>query len=216
MNIKLIDERISRFLAKVRQAFRGKINLVTTAGGVQTAQVGGLADEDLPGAELFQHYGFTSAPPAGTAAVVIPIGGRTSHCVIVATENSAYRLQGLENGEVAIYNQEGASVVLKNGKIIEATCDEYRVKCKKYSVDASDNATFTTPELKASEQVTADGSINGNGGMSIKGGDGASFEGNVSQQSGDFTSKGKVIALNLPDDHIHDTPDGPSGPPRKA
>jgi len=216
MNIKLIDERISRLLARVRQAFRGKLTLTETGGGVQLSQVQGLAGEDLPNIELFQHYGFTSAPPAGTMAILLPVGGRTSHSVIVATENSTYRLQGLKNGEVAIYNHEGASVVLKSGKIIEATCDEYRVKCKKYSVDASDNATFTTPELKASEQVTADGSINGNGGMSIKGGDGASFEGNVSQQSGDFTSKGKVIASNLPDDHIHDTPDGPSGPPRRA
>ncbi|HBC7419261.1 TPA: phage baseplate assembly protein V [Serratia marcescens] len=216
MNIKMIDERISRFLARVRQAFRGKVNLVNTAGGIQTAQVGGLAGEDLPGAELFQHYGFTSAPPAGATAIVIPVGGRTSHSVIIATEHSACRLQGLEDGEVAIYNQDGASVVLKSGKIIEVTCDEYRVKCKKYSVDATDNATFTTPEVKASEQVTADGAINGNGGMAIKGGDGATFEGNVSQQSGDFTSRGKVIAENLPDNHIHDTPDGPSGPPREA
>lgn len=216
MNIKLIDERISRLLARVRQAFRGKLTLTETGGGVQLSQVQGLATEDLPGIELFQHYGFTSAPPAGTMAILVPMGGRTSHSVIVATENSAYRLQGLASGEVAIYNQEGASVVLKNGKIIEATCDEYRVTCKKYSVDATDNATFTTPELKATEQVTADGAINGSGGMSIKGGEGASFEGNVSQQSGDFTSKGKVIAANLPDGHIHDTPNGPSGPPRKA
>ncbi|MGQ8700611.1 phage baseplate assembly protein V [Serratia marcescens] len=216
MNIKLIDERISRFLTKVRQAFRGKINLVTTAGGVQTAQVGGLAGEDLPGAELFQHYGFTSAPPAGTAAVVIPIGGRTSHGVIIATEHSAYRLQGLENGEVAIYTDEGTSIVLKRGKMIDVTCDTYSVTCKNYNVNATDSAKFTTPNLEATAQVTAAGTINGNGGMAIKGGDGATFEGNVSQQSGDFTSRGKVIAENLPDNHIHDTPDGPSGPPRKA
>ncbi|MFZ4220949.1 phage baseplate assembly protein V [Enterobacter ludwigii] len=214
MNIKLIDERVSRLLSRVRQVFRGKLALTETGGGVQLSQVSGLPGEDLPGIELFQHYGFTSAPPAGTMAVLVPVGGRTSHSVIVATENSAFRLQGLENGEVAIYTDEGSSIVLKRGKIIETTCDEYRVKCKKYSVDASDNATFTTPELKASEQVTADGSINGNGGMSIKGGNGTAFEGNVEQTSGDFTSQGKVIGSNLPDSHIHDTPDGPSGPPR--
>ncbi|MFZ4216685.1 phage baseplate assembly protein V [Enterobacter ludwigii] len=216
MNIKLIDERVSRLLSRVRQAFRGKLALTETGGGVQLSQVSGLPGEDLPGIELFQHYGFTSAPPAGTMAVLVPVGGRTSHCVIVATENSAFRLQGLENGEVAIYTDEGSSIVMKRGKIVETTCDEYRVKCKKYSVDASDNAIFTTPELKASEQVTADGSINGNGGMSIKGGNGTAFEGNVEQKSGNFTSQGKVIAANLPDDHIHDTPDGPSGPPRKS
>lgn len=216
MNIKLIDERISRLLARVRQAFRGKLTLTETGGGVQLSQVQGLATEDLPGIELFQHYGFTSVPPAGTMAILVPMGGRTSHSVIVATENSAYRLQGLANGEVAIYTDEGTSIVLKRGKVIEQTCDKYITNCKQYVVNASESAEFNTPELKASEQVTADGAINGNGGMSIKGGEGASFEGNVSQQSGDFTSKGKVIAANLPDGHIHDTPDGPSGPPRKA
>lgn len=214
MNIKLIDERVSRLLSRVRQAFRGKLTLTDTDGGVQLSQVSGLATEDLPGVEYFQHYGFTSAPPAGSMAIIVPVGGRTSHGVIIATENSAYRLQGLDNGEVAIYTDEGASIVLKRGKIIDATCDEYNVHCKKFSVSASDNATFATPELKASEQVTAEGVINGNGGMSIKGGDGTAFEGNVEQRSGNFTSQGKVIGANLPDAHIHDTPDGPSGPPR--
>lgn len=213
MNIKLIDERVSRLLSRVRQAFRGKLTLTDTSGGVQLSQVSGLATEDLPGVEYFQHYGFTSAPPAGSMAIIAPVGGKTSHGVIVATENSAYRLKGLANGEVAIYTDEGTSIVLKRGKIVDVTCEEYRVNCQKYSVNASDNATFTTPELKASEQVTADGAINGNGGMSIKGGEGSTFEGKVEQTSGDFTSQGKVIAANLPDGHEHETPDGRSGPP---
>lgn len=215
MNISVIDERIRRLLGAIRRSFRGKINTVNTTGGVQTAQLTGLAPETLPGVELFQHYGFTSAPPAGTAAVVIPIGGKTSHSIIVATEHSAYRLQGLENGEVAIYTDEGASIVLKRGKIIEATCDEYHYNCKKYVVNATESAEFNTPELKASKQVTAQGAINGNGGMSIKGGDGTAFEGNVAQKSGGFTSAGKIIGSNLPDGHIHNTPDGKSGPPIK-
>lgn len=213
MNINIIDERISRFMARIRQAFRGKLTLTQSDGGVQLAQVQGLAPEALPDIELFQHYGFTSAPPAGTMAVVVPMGGKTSHGIIVATENSAYRLQGLANGEVALYTDEGARIVLKRGKIIDVTCDEYRVTCKKYFIDAADEATFTTPELKATAQVTAEGTINGNGGMSIKGGEGSVFEGNVEQLSGDFTSQGKVIASNLPDGHEHETPDGRSGPP---
>ncbi|WP_163304430.1 phage baseplate assembly protein V [Enterobacter ludwigii] len=214
MNIKLIDERVRRWISQLRLPFRGKLTLTETGSGVQLSQVQGLATEDLPGVELFQHYGFTSAPPAGSMAVLVPVGGRTSHSVIVATENSAYRLRGLNNGEVAIYTDEGACIVLKRGKIVDVTCDVYNIHCKSYNVDASSKATFTTPELKASAEVTADGSINGNGGMSIKGGDGASFEGNVAQQSGNFISDGKVIGSNLPDAHIHDTPDGPSGPPR--
>ncbi|WP_337050194.1 phage baseplate assembly protein V, partial [Serratia fonticola] len=155
MNIKMIDERISRFLSRVRQAFRGKISLVNTGSGIQATQVNGLAGEDLPGIELFQHYGFTSAPPAGTTAVIIPVGGKTTHGIIVATEHGSYRLQGLENGEVALYTDEGASIVLKRGKIIETTCDTYNLNCKNFNVNATEGTKFTTPNLEATEQVTA-------------------------------------------------------------
>ncbi|STU35668.1 Mu-like prophage protein gp45 [Klebsiella pneumoniae] len=67
---------------------------------IQQVQVKGLAGEQLQDAELFQHFGFTSCPPAGTQCIVLPIGGQTSHAIIIATENGAYRLQ-VASGEVA-------------------------------------------------------------------------------------------------------------------
>jgi len=52
---------------------------------------------------------------------VLPLGGRTSDGIMIATEHSSYRLQGLESGEVAIYTDEGASIVLKRNRIISVT-----------------------------------------------------------------------------------------------
>lgn len=212
----IIDKRIRKALSGIRRAFRGKLTRITTSGGVQTAQGTGLAGEPLEGLEVFQHYGLTAVPPAGSMCVVLPLGGRTSHGIVIATEHSSYRLQGLESGEVALYTDEGASIILKRDRIIEVECDEYRINCKKYSVNASESSAFTTPELSTSAKLTAQGLISGNGGMTIRGGDGgitAAFEGNISHSGGTITSVAVTINGVSIGTHIHDTPDGLSGPP---
>lgn len=189
-----VDKRVRRAMASVRQAFRGVLARVDSKNGVQLLQGQGLAGEDLQDNELFQQYGYTSNPPAGTMLVVLPVGGRTSHGIVVATEHSTYRVKALKPGEVAIYTDEDAKIVLKNGRIIETDCDIFRVNCKTWEVNASDKADFNTPMLTASQELTAQSQIHGNGGMAIKGGSGASFEGNVSQTDGDIATDGDVVA----------------------
>lgn len=182
----------------VRAAFRGKITLVVSSEPVQRVQLSGLADETLQDLEQLQEFGFTSAPPEGTEAVVIPLGGATSHGVIVATEHGSFRIKNLKPGETAIYSNEGAKIVIKQGRIIEADCDVYKVNCKSYQVSASSGAEFDTPNLSATQQVTASGQINGNGGMAVQGGSGAKFTGNVEMvgdlhTTGALTNNGKDV-----------------------
>jgi phage baseplate assembly protein V len=117
--IGLIDTRIARALARVRLAFRGVLTRLNTAPAVQLAQADALSGEQLQDAELMQHYGFTSAPPAGTMVVVLPLGGQTAHGIIIATEHASYRLRGLQSGEVALYTDEGDHVVLHRGRVVE-------------------------------------------------------------------------------------------------
>ncbi|WP_429913865.1 phage baseplate assembly protein V [Klebsiella pneumoniae] len=155
-----VDLRIRAALRGLRLAFRGRLTRVKSDLSIQQVQVNGLAGEKLQDAELFQHFGFTSCPPAGTQCIVLPIGGQTSHSIIIATENGAYRLQ-VASGEVAIYSDEGAFVHIKKGRIVEVECDEYHVKTKKYTVKAEDydvtataGANFKTPLLKAREQLS--------------------------------------------------------------
>ncbi|MBI4804465.1 MAG: phage baseplate assembly protein [Desulfovibrio sp.] len=130
-DVNRIDARIARAFARVRLAFRAVMTALDTKPGVQLLQADGLRGEKLQASELFQHFGFTSAPPAGTQCIVLPLGGKTAHSVIVATEAGAYRVDGLKSGEVAVYNQSGAKIVLKEGKIIEIECDELKVKAEK-------------------------------------------------------------------------------------
>lgn len=205
-----INQRINQALNSIRMAFRAELNATDSSGKVQTMQGEGFSGEPLQGQEIFQHYGFTSRPLPGTEAIVLPLGGRSSHGIVIATEHGAYRLAGLETGEVALYTDEGAKIVLKRGRIIDVECDIYRVNCKHYEVNAEDKADFNTPMLTTSEQLTAMKQITGNGGMAIKGGKGASFEGNITQTSGNYQTNGDVlvgkISLRL---HIH--PNGNNG-----
>jgi phage baseplate assembly protein V len=113
-----MQRHLQRALAGIRLAFRGVMTLNNSAPPVQLAQLDGLNGEQLQDAELMQHYGLTSHPPPGTECVVLPLGGRTSHGIIIATEHGTFRLKNLAPGETAIYDDQGQSVHLTRGGIV--------------------------------------------------------------------------------------------------
>lgn len=116
--IKEIQRHVAQAAARIRLAFRGEIVLVNSAAAIQLVQAHGVAGEVLQGAELMQHYGFTSNPPAGSVCVVLPLGGKTSHGIIVATEHGNYRVKSLKSGECGIYDDLGQSIILKRDGIV--------------------------------------------------------------------------------------------------
>lgn len=117
--------------------------------------------------------------------------------MIVCSQHGSYRIKNLKPGETAIFNHEGAKIVIKQGKIIEADCDVYRVNCKQYEVNAATDAKFNAPLVETSAVLTAQGQINGNGGMAVEGGDGATFSGDVNQTGGSFNTDGDVVAGDI-------------------
>ncbi|OOF86703.1 baseplate assembly protein [Rodentibacter ratti] len=192
-----IQQRAQNAISDIRQAFRGVLNLVKSADNIQKVQVSGLADETLQDVELMQHFGFTSVPPANTQAVILPMGGQTSHGIVIATENGAFRVKSLQGGEVAVYDESGSSIVLKKGRLIEIDCDVLKIK-------AASKVDISSPLVETDRVFTAQGQINGNGGMAVQGGSGASFTGNVEQKDGDFTTSGDVKAGSVSlKDHKH-------------
>ncbi|TVO57519.1 phage baseplate assembly protein V [Denitromonas halophila] len=150
--IKTIDARVQRAMGQVRKAFRAVISRVNAAPAVALVQAEGLAGEPIRDAELFQHYGLTSVPPPGTMAVVLPIGGKTAHGIVIGTEHGAYRIKGLKDGEVAIYTDEGDSIVLKRGRLIEVTTNTLKIT-------AATKVQIDTPLITTTAQVQADGEI---------------------------------------------------------
>lgn len=115
--IREIDRRIRKALGRIRQPFRAVIQAVNTLNAISMAQMQGLEAEQLQDSELFQHFGFTSNPPPGTMAIVAPIGGKTSHGIVIATEHGSYRLAGLVSGDAALYDAHGHTLILSAGGI---------------------------------------------------------------------------------------------------
>lgn len=191
MDIKTIDKRIKQAFNTVRQGFRGKVARVQAGGGVQKIQVEGLDGETVQDLEHAENFGFTSNPPAGSDCVVVPLGGKTSHGIIVTTTNGAYRITGLSDGETAVYNADGAKMVLKKGRVIEIDCDKLNIK-------APSGVNITSEKVECSAVLTAQGQINGNGGMAVQGGNGTTFTGNVNMvgdlhTTGALTNNGKDV-----------------------
>lgn len=169
MNIKEIDNRIARMLNGVRQAFRGVLGGVSSDGPVQIAQGEGLAGENVADVELFQHYGYTSNPPAGSMKILVPLGGKTSHSVIIATEHASYRLKSLPAGAVALYTDEGDSIVLARGRVIDITTKTLNIK-------ADTEVNIDTPTVNVKHQLNVAEKITGEGGLAMSGGDGAQID----------------------------------------
>lgn len=143
--VAMIRREVSRSLAGIRQGLRAVLASLTLDTRVQRVTGEGLADEELDDMELFQHFGFTSAPPKGTEFVLLPLGGRTSASVAIATEHGAYRFILDAQGEMAVYNQWGDSVHLKQDRSIH--------------VVAELKVVMDTPLLQVNGEIKATGNI---------------------------------------------------------
>ena len=77
----------------------------------------GVPRETLTSRPLWQQYGMASRPLEGAQALLFRDG---EHLVILATEDARHRI-ALEQGEVAIYSDEGDKVHLKRGREIHVS-----------------------------------------------------------------------------------------------
>lgn len=146
--VKLMIERAA---SRQRPAFRARLGLLKTATRVQLANIDGLSGETQPDIEVMQHFGFTSTPPDGTQAIVLPLGGRTSASVIIATEHSSHRLKLDNRGEAAIYTDDGTLIHLKRGGQVHIkAATRVLIECP---------LTETTGDLQVGGDINAVGNI---------------------------------------------------------
>lgn len=103
-----IRSQIRKAKTQVRQCFLG----IVARGSSSSLQLKGFADEVLQEVELVQQVGFSSHVPDAAKVVVIPLQGKTSKSIVVATSGGAITIN-VENGETCIYDQFGHSVWLK-------------------------------------------------------------------------------------------------------
>ena len=124
-----IKAELERIRGKIRSiASRAVIKLVKDGLKTQSVQLNILAGETTPDdTERFQQYGFTSVPLEGAEAIVLHLGGGRDHGVVIATEDRRYRLTGLADGEVALYDDQDQKIHLtRDNIIIEGTAIELK------------------------------------------------------------------------------------------
>jgi phage baseplate assembly protein V len=147
-------------------ASRGVIRLINDTLDLQELQAEFLKGEVKDDTERFQEYGFTSHPHPGCECIGLSLGGDRSHLVVIAADDRRYRIKSLKQGEVAIYTDEGDSITLKRGKLIE-------VNTSKLIVNATSEIQLNSPTVKVSNNLTANNTITGStdvigGGKSLK------------------------------------------------
>ena len=114
---------LAKLLRPLRNALqnmvaRAVVQVVNDGAKLQLVQLGVLDGETREAIERFQEYGFTSVPLSGAEAVVLFVGGRRDHGLVIAVDARRYRKKDLEPGEVALYNDAGRFVLLKSGRIV--------------------------------------------------------------------------------------------------
>jgi phage gp45-like len=137
----------------MRKVLRGIIESVVE-GAIKRISLRGVAGEQLFDREIFQHYGFTSRALPGAEAIVI----REGNCFyVVAEDDRRYRI-ALDEGEVALYDDQGMAVHLKRNKHLhiygadKVTVDAAQdviANTARCAVNASESVTVTSPQVTA-------------------------------------------------------------------
>jgi phage baseplate assembly protein V len=135
---------------------RGILTLIDDTTKEQTVQIKLLDSEVHDSVERYQEYGFTSVPKSGAECITVSVGGNRGHSVVIATGDREYRLKGLEDGEVAIYDDQGQCVHLKRGGI----------ELKSPSVTITADSTTITGTLTVNGAVTANQTLDVTGNIS--------------------------------------------------
>lgn len=212
--MEAIERRLQRALAGVRQAYRATLQSFRhRAQGSMLVRGEGLPGETLPDLELIGQAGLASGLPAGTQLVVLPIGGRTTHSVVIATEWGAYRVQ-VGEGEVALHHltEPNCHVHLRAGRVVKIRGARIELEADTEILLKAPTVTSQAATHAHTGQVTVAGLLSGAGGIAFSGGSGGSV-GTVNGSlgiTGDATIGGKSY---LGHTHSGDS-GGVTGPPR--
>lgn len=118
---------MSRAIAKILAPMQRRIRLVVSRAIVklidpdkkwQELQVVALKDEVLDGIEHVETYGLTSHPHKEAEAILLSQGGRRSNTIAIMVGDRRYRLKGLAEGQVALYDASGSKIVMNNDNTI--------------------------------------------------------------------------------------------------
>lgn len=127
--------QLNRFLEPIRirlrmMVGRAIVSLIDDTKNMQIVQLSLMKDEIKDRVERVQNYGFTSRPRIGAEAVVLFIGGNRDQGLVIAADDSRYRIKNLPEGGVAMYDWRGNVVKMTqaDGILIEAPEQKVQIK----------------------------------------------------------------------------------------
>ena len=127
-------------------------------------QAEALSGDKFQRAEYFQQAGFRSRPLKNAEVIIIPLHGKSAHGVIISCANGQLHVANMQDGETAIFNEtDGHFIYLKNGRIIEISCDTLNINAAVavninspvLHATASSSVTLTSPQTTMSGNVSA-------------------------------------------------------------
>ncbi|BAE75627.1 phage assembly protein [Sodalis glossinidius str. 'morsitans'] len=147
-----IFSRLQRNLARLWS--RAVIQRLNNTTACQQVDISIMAGETKDGMEYLEPYGFTSTAHSGAEGVALFVSGDRSHGIVINVDDRRYRLKGLKEGEVAIYTDEGDSILLKRGRLIEATTETFILNAKN-KVVLNTALIETSSAIKAEKSITS-------------------------------------------------------------
>ena len=118
--------------------------VVSTVDDALKMQVLGLKLEDGHRPTKVEHwhpYGMTYHPHEGAEVVAISMGGNRDHIIAMPGADRRYRIKGLQQGELAIHDDQGQKVHFKrDGVAIETS--------KNVNVKTTQTVTVESPNIK--------------------------------------------------------------------
>lgn len=163
MNPSAVRNLIDRAMLGLRQALRGRLKSLSH-DRVMLAQVEGLAGEKFQKTEYLQMAGFRSRPLPNAEMVIIPLHGKSAHGVVVTCANGKMFKADVQDGESVLFNEtDGHFIHLKNGKIIDISCDTLNINAAvavnitspSIHATASTSVTLTSPQTTMSGRMDA-------------------------------------------------------------
>lgn len=146
---------------------RAVVRAVNDESARQTLKIEVLKDELIGGVERMQNYGFTSHPHAGADAGVVFVAGNRDQGIVLAVDDRRYRIVGMEQGEVAMYDDLGQKVALLRDKI-QITAPDGHVEVSSATAAITANVTITgdvsiTGDLGVVGNTAFTGAVTANG-----------------------------------------------------
>jgi phage baseplate assembly protein V len=142
-------------------AARALVRLVDDTGKRQRVQVEALKGELRDGVERPQNYGFTAHPFAGADAFLVCLGGSREQTIALVVDDRRYRLL-LQEGEVAMYDDQGQAVKLLRDRIHVLTDKEVLVETTA-TVRIEAATAIINADLQVNGDTTFTGQVTANG-----------------------------------------------------